>query len=234
MSAKSLNGKNDTPGTLTTHIIKKLQDDLSFGVYRPGSKIPPEHELMRIYGAGRSTIREAIKTLENIGMLTVKQGAGTFVNIQFGKAVEESIRQKRHLMKEVNDVRFLLEKEILIQAIRYRTEEDIKRISEALEDRKEAALKGRYELSLDADIRFHVAIAEATHNNALSEVYRHFTIQLREYFRNRDSGNTSHFAMIHGLHAVLLQNIIYRHEEEALVTLNKLLTNNYWRVGFPG
>ncbi|ANI89453.1 hypothetical protein A9P82_09190 [Arachidicoccus ginsenosidimutans] len=225
--------KNDISKTLTAHIIQKLQDDLSFGLYKPGEKIPPEPELMKIYNAGRSTIREAVKTLENIGILTVKRGSGTFVNTQIERSVTDELKMKRYLLKEVNDVRYLLEKEILIQALRYRTNEDIKNISEALDDRREATMRGRFELSLDADIRFHVAIAQATHNSTLSEVYKHFTVQLREYFRSRDRGNTSHFAMVHGLHSVLLQNIIRRSEEEGLNTLNKLLHNNYWRLGMP-
>jgi DNA-binding FadR family transcriptional regulator len=227
-SCLEMNVKN----TLTEKIIKKLQDDLAFGVYKPGNKIPTEPQLMQLYGAGRSTIREAVKTLENVGILTVKRGSGTFVNLQIEKNVTEDIRMNRQRLKEVNDVRYLLEREILIQAIRYRNNNNIEEITEALSDRKKSTLEGRFQQALDADIRFHVGIAKATHNEILEEQYRYFTIRLREYFQSRDQGNISHFALVHGLHEVLLKNIINRNEEEGLRTLDKLLNNNYWRLGY--
>lgn len=218
--------------TRTEQIIHQLQDDLAFGVYPPGSKLPTEKILMQKYNVGRSTIREAIKTLENVGILTVKQGSGTYINLQIEHNVTDRLKMNRALLKEVNDVRYLLEKEILIQSIRYRNAADIESMQEALDDRKTATLSGNFSLAMDADIRFHVAIATSTHNQILDEIYKIFTVRLREYFRSRDGGNTSHFALVHGLHALLLQHIIKRNEEEALITLDKLLKNNYWRLGY--
>lgn len=187
---------------------------------------------MAQYKVGRSTIREAIKTLENVGILRVIQGSGAYVNLQIDRHITDRLKMNRSLLKEVNDVRYLLEKEILIQSIRYRTPDDIAVIKDALEDRKNAMLSNNFNIAVDADIRFHVAIATSTQNQILDEVYKIFTVRLREYFQRRDNGSTSHFAMVHGLHELLLQHIISRNEEEAIITLDKLLKNNYWRLGY--
>jgi len=71
---------------LYTKIINSIKEDIANGVYQPGEKIPAEPELMQKYGVGRSTIREAIKTLAISGILKVKQGSGTTVtsNYQVG------------------------------------------------------------------------------------------------------------------------------------------------------
>src|SRR5690606_19691752 len=118
-----------------------LQKDISMGKYRPGDRIPPEPELMEAYGVGRSTIREAIKTLASAGLLKVQQGAGTFVTQ--APAVGEPLahRLRRAELKEVNDVRFILEKEIIRLAIQHHTKKDVQAMQKALAGRAAALEK---------------------------------------------------------------------------------------------
>jgi DNA-binding FadR family transcriptional regulator len=61
-------------------VINHIKEDISSGRFVAGEKMPPEHELMRMYGVGRSSIREAVKSLANSGVITVQQGNGTLVN----------------------------------------------------------------------------------------------------------------------------------------------------------
>lgn len=218
--------------TIGEQIMKQLQDDLSFGRFKPGDKLPTEPELMTMYRAGRSSVREALKKLENLGFITIRQGAGSFVNTHAVAPSSSPVFFKRQVLKEVNDVRYMLEREALKLALQYRTPEDIHRIREALDDRKSAILNKRYELCIDADVRFHNAIALASHNGALSNLYAHFSVQLREYFEERDMQNIHKFALSHGLHEQLLNTIEIRNEEQAFITLDKLLHNNYWKYGF--
>jgi GntR family transcriptional repressor for pyruvate dehydrogenase complex len=56
-----------------------LQRRILTGVYPPGSKLPPERELARALGVNRASIREALKTLEHIGLIRARQGDGTRV-----------------------------------------------------------------------------------------------------------------------------------------------------------
>ena len=62
--------------SLADEVAAKLQEQISLGHYKANDKLPIEPELMKNFGVGRSTIREAIKILANSGLLRVQQGVG--------------------------------------------------------------------------------------------------------------------------------------------------------------
>lgn len=64
---------------LTEQVYERLLADIESGEYLPDSKIPSEHELQRMYGVSRSTVREAVSQLVAAGLLRRYQGRGTFV-----------------------------------------------------------------------------------------------------------------------------------------------------------
>ncbi len=65
---------------LYQQVMDDLQNGIEIGRFRPGDKIPSENELSEIYGVSRITIRRAIEELAKEGVLTKKQGKGTYVN----------------------------------------------------------------------------------------------------------------------------------------------------------
>ena len=65
--------------TLADEVSEQIQKRIVSGEMSVGSKLPTEKELSDMYGVGRSTIREAVSVLSNIGLLRVMQGKGTFV-----------------------------------------------------------------------------------------------------------------------------------------------------------
>lgn len=81
----------DKKETLGSRVISQIRNDIAQGKFKLNEKIPAEPELMQLYGVGRSTIREAIKTLATAGILKVQQGSGTFVNSFVG---EQTIEQR--------------------------------------------------------------------------------------------------------------------------------------------
>lgn len=210
------------PG-LAENILSRLQKDISTGRYKPGDRIPPEPVLMKQFNVGRSTIREAIKTLAANGILKVQQGSGTFVSKS--NTVEEPLeyRLRRSERQEVDQVRMLLEKEIVRLAVKHRSNNDIHRIESALQQRQDALAAFHYENCLNADIDFHTAIAEASHNGVLSDLYKTFATVLRNTFARRDASNTARFSRSHLLHEQLLQFIIQQNESKALLTVEQIL-----------
>src|SRR5260221_8638072 len=92
---------------LADAVVSKLQQQLSLGEYQPGQKLPSEPELMRQFGVGRSTIREAIRILANTGLVSVQQGSGTFVESQSGIAEPLSQRLRRTNARDLDEVRQL-------------------------------------------------------------------------------------------------------------------------------
>jgi len=210
---------------LFEQVSTKIRNDIKKGKFSVGEKIPSEPALMELYGVGRSTIREAIKSLTLSGILTVQQGFGTKVNATPTEPIEQRLRSAD--FKEINQVRALLEQEIVRLASKNRTESDLKSISDALEKRKSAIEKESRTDCANADIAFHLAIARASGNHVLSDLYESFTVIIRDFFAKRATSGIAHFAMSHHLHEALFDAIKAGNPEAALSITNTILNNNH-------
>lgn len=211
---------------LSDKVANKIRHDISQNTYKAGEKIPAEPELMKLYAVGRSTIREAIKTLAMTGILKVQQGSGTFVN---GGVLHETIDQRlrRADFDDINAVRKLLEDETVRLAARNHTPEDLDAMQQCLENRKLAIRAEHRQACVDADIAFHIAIAKASSNKALADLYQSFTAIIRDFFSKREVRGISHFAMSHHLHEELLEAIKRKKERSAQQVLDRIIDNNY-------
>src|SRR5579872_502849 len=67
------------PARLSAIVISELIDRIVSGEYSPGSLLPPEPALCQLFDVSRSVVREALKVLEEKGLVTVRQGQGTLV-----------------------------------------------------------------------------------------------------------------------------------------------------------
>ncbi len=211
---------------LSDQVIIRIQQDIAQGKFKPGEKMPAEPELMKIYEVGRSTIREAIKTLAVSGVLKVKQGFGTVVNLPVRS---ESLHQRlrRADFDEINSVRRVLEKELVRLAAIHRTEEDIVRIKKCLQEKKKKILDGNHDQSADADIAFHLAIACSSANLVLTDLYQDFTQMIRDFFTKRQVNNVDHFASNYKLHVSLFRAIKNKKPKLAERALENILDQNY-------
>jgi DNA-binding FadR family transcriptional regulator len=165
--------------SLAVEVADQLQAQILKGDFSVNQQLPIEQKLMDRFGVGRSTIREAVKILVNSGYLRVQQGLGTFIEDNSG--VNETLfqRLKRALPDEVDEVRRVLEMKIAEKAAMNRTGNDISKMEHFLSKRKKAAesnLPGEY---IEAHISFYMAIADASRNRILTELFKSFTKQLR-------------------------------------------------------
>lgn len=211
---------------LSERITNQIRQDISQGKYPSNEKIPAEPELMTLYGVGRSTIREAIKSLAISGILKVQQGSGTFVN---DDPETETIDQKlKHAdFNDIHAVRRLLEEEIVKLATINHTEEQIAEMERCLEDRRLAILAEQAEQCANADIAFHMVIAQASKNNVLAQLYKSFTIIIRDFFSRRETRGITHFAMNHHLHEELFKAIKSKKQKQAQQVILQILDNSY-------
>lgn len=193
--------------SLADEVAAKLQEQISLGKYKVNEKLPIEPELMKRFGVGRSTIREAIKILSNSGLLRVQQGIGTFVELPIGSKEPMEQRLKRANVQDLDEVRQLLEMKIAEKAALNRTDSDIIAIRTHLTDRKTAASAGLIEACIDADVKFHVAIAEASKNEILADLYKSTSIHLKNWFLHIYP-DTRVFEETYMLHEQLLKSII--------------------------
>jgi DNA-binding FadR family transcriptional regulator len=161
---------------------------------------------MKAFGVGRSTIREAIKILVNSGLLRVQQGLGTFVEGAEGIREPLPQRLKRADFKDLDEVRQLIEMKIAEKAAANRTEDDLKEIRHWLAARKKAAADDQLVECIEADIRFHTAIAVASKNEVLADLYKTLTIQIKNWFLTAHNDVTD-FRATQQLHEQLLKAI---------------------------
>ncbi|TCC86738.1 FadR family transcriptional regulator [Pedobacter hiemivivus] len=193
--------------SLADEVASKIQEQISFGKYKVNEKLPIEPELMKGFGVGRSTIREAIKILANSGLLRVQQGIGTFVEQSTSNREPMEQRLKRANVQDLDEVRQLLEMKIAEKAAMNRTDSDIIAIKAHLENRKKSAAAGLIEDCIEADVQFHIAIAEASKNEILADLYRSTSIHLKNWFL-QIYPDTAVFEETYALHEQLLKSII--------------------------
>jgi GntR family transcriptional regulator, transcriptional repressor for pyruvate dehydrogenase complex len=155
--------------TLSEAAFEKLVESLIQGSWKEGDRIPPERELCQKLGIGRASLREALKALELIGMLESKVGDGTFVcpRSEFlSRPLLWAITgTDRSELRDIVEARRLLEEDIAALAAERATTEELRLIEEAVEDFRinidtPAA-------ALEADMKFHLAVARAAHNEIL-------------------------------------------------------------------
>lgn len=157
-------------GTQTKTLAEQVADGIMNLIqetpYKAGDKLPTEKELCESTGAGRNTVREALKILASRNVLEIRQGAGTFVSEKQGipddplgfSMVNDHVKLTRDLLQ----VRIMLEPQIAALAAQCAKEHEIRELEEILEE-MEAAMKKREDYS-ELDTKFHTKIAQCTHN----------------------------------------------------------------------
>ncbi|PTQ94009.1 DNA-binding FadR family transcriptional regulator [Mucilaginibacter yixingensis] len=208
--------------SLAEEVAARLQEQISLGHYKVNEKLPIEPELMKAFGVGRSTIREAIKLLANSGLLRVQQGVGTFVERTTSGAEPMDQRLKRAKVTDLDEIRQLLEMKIAEKAAANRTDRNIEEISMHLTERKIAADANMVEAAVEADIQFHIAIAEASGNQILADLYKSAAIHLKQWFLQIHN-NTHPYTETHHLHEQLLNCIVERDTANAWRTAEKII-----------
>ena len=130
---------------------------------KPGDRLENEYELAKKVNVGRSTVREAVKSLETRNILTIKRGAGTFISQNEGVAVDplgiSLMGKDEEMALELLDVRMILEPESAALA--------------AIHADNNAKVIGMIRQGLnhhEEDARFHQLIAEATKNRIIAKL----------------------------------------------------------------
>jgi GntR family transcriptional regulator, transcriptional repressor for pyruvate dehydrogenase complex len=168
---------------LTDQIIDQLIAMVTDGKLKPGDKLPSETALMEQFGVGRSSLREAIGALSLIGMLTVRPGHGTHVAPSVGESFSKPLRwgmfvSWREKLHEFIEARISLEQTLVGMAAERATEKDLAEILRGLNLLKSSKLTKRR--AIQADLVFHMAIANASHNSVLAR----FLEELRQPVKN--------------------------------------------------
>lgn len=155
---------------LAQGVVEDINSRIRQAQLKPGDKLPTESAIMAQYGVSRTVVREAISHLQAAGLVQTRHGIGTFVleKPQGNLGIDtDSIVTVRDVLA-ILELRISMETEAAWLAASRRTEAQVAELGEALADMQRAMSAGR--ASVDADVRFHALVAEATGNRYFVEM----------------------------------------------------------------
>lgn len=167
---------------LYEEVVNQIIDLVRQKHLQPGDKLPSERELADELGVSRTVLREAIKALQERGLLEVMHGSGTFIRNPSIETIAKSVSlvvwmdPTRYF--QLMDVREYLEVEIAGRLAENATEEDLTEMGQALE-RMRQLLDSPKEYS-QQDVAFHMAFYNATKNEVLLTIMQPITALLME------------------------------------------------------
>lgn len=149
-------------------VAASLEKRILEGSLKPGDRLPPERELAAEFGVSRPSLREAIQKLASKGMLQSRQGGGTYVTNRLESTFldpwQEMLGAHPTLREDLLEFRRMLEGQAAEWAAERATDEDLTRLTQAFDAMNEAFEADDLDRRSSADITFHQAIGEATHN----------------------------------------------------------------------
>ncbi|RII11977.1 putative L-lactate dehydrogenase operon regulatory protein [Streptomyces sp. YIM 130001] len=160
------------PSPLVEQATERLREAIATGEWPVGSKLPGETTLAKSLGVGRSTVREALRSLAGAGLVQARQGAGVFVTATRPRE-DWSTQLRRAAVADVYEVRMLIEVGAAEVAAARRTEDDVNAMRAALEGRR-AAGEGTNAEFVEADIALHASVVAAAHNPVLTGLFEEF------------------------------------------------------------
>ena len=163
-------------------VARQIQRLIRDGLLKPGDKLPPERELADMFQVSRSSLRDAIRTLELMGLAEPRQGEGTVVRDLSAESLVNPLStmlvRKRELVRELLDLRRMIEPPLAARAATHASAKEQAYLKDILRRQKEKVDRG--EVAIDEDSEFHYAIAQAAKNSVVLKVLDVFMDLLRE------------------------------------------------------
>lgn len=205
-------------------VIDYVKKQILEGNLQLGGKLPAERDLSNLLGVSRNSVREAIRTLDVMGVISSQQGAGNYLTGNFQNNLVESMSMMFYLnqidYQQISQLRRALEMQALILAIDNITDPEIAQLERILSQLE----KETEDINVILDKQLHYNIAIASGNTliinilqALSDLIDHFIYDLRsDILRTEDSRK-----ILNEAHDEMLKSIITRDKNLAYVAISK-------------
>ena len=159
-----------TKTRLSEAAIEQIKELIVSENLEPGSKLPSERDLVQALGVGRSSIREALRILEIMGLVEVLPGKGVFVKALTGDLfmpLSELFRTHKESLHHHFEARMVLEPAAAALAAQRATRQEVARLRKNLEVFKKNLSQENLVGLIRADIEFHRLVANATENRTI-------------------------------------------------------------------
>ena len=171
--------------TMSAEIARRLVDYLLSGSVAPGSRLPSERQLAEAFGVGRSAVREALAALSLIGLIEIRHGDGTYLKRAdsplLPQVVEWGLLLGEQHTIELIEARQRIEVVVAGLAAERRSEADLAALETCLARMASHAETGNHAAFVDADVEFHLVLADAAGNSALRDVLASIQSLLRAW-----------------------------------------------------
>jgi DNA-binding FadR family transcriptional regulator len=161
---------------LYEEVALRIEEMIREGRYAPGDQLPAERELMEELGVGRSAVREAMLSLQRMGLVTVSSGERSRVTAPTAKVLVEELSGAARLLlsqeggvQRFQEARALFEIGLARMAAQRATQSDLSVLREALEANRRSI--GDHADFMRTDVAFHYAIAEIPGNPIFTSLY---------------------------------------------------------------
>ena len=192
-------------------VIEKVKTMILSGELKPGEKLPPEREFAEKLEVSRNSVREAIRIMDMMGIVSSQQGSGNYVTCEFQKSITETMAMMFAMDQidyiQISQIRYSLERLAFTLALDYASEEEIKLMEDCvnkLDKSTDASVNN------ELDKKIHYTLARASGNildilEACSGVIDEFVKDLRREIIQEESSkealNDCHHRIVRALRA---------------------------------
>lgn len=212
-------------------VIEQIQNNIMEGIFKKGDKLPSERELSEKMGVSRTSIREALRVLETMGVVESRQGEGNFICSN----IEKSLLQPLSMMFKLNngsfsdiyELRSILEIECArLSAIRA-TDMDCRELLSVVEEMEQETFgENRYEILVELDKKFHNTLSDMSKNylieslfSTISNLFEKFIEDARYKIILFDSEQANKSLLIQ--HKKICESIIKKNQDMAVEAMRE-------------
>lgn len=232
---------DNTPARAWRVVLEKIESDLLEGNLGPGDRLPPERELAATLGVGRSSVREALRVLEVMGLIRTATGSGPTAGAIVTATPHGGLAQLLRLqvaaqgfpIPDVYETRMLLE-EWAVTHLAAQERPDLEDARETLAAMEHAGLTPEEFLALDA--QFHLRLTDAAGNIVVSATMAGLRTTIESYIRSgigRIDDWDALSARLRREHAQVVEAISMGDAAEARRLLHAHITGYYADAGLP-
>ncbi len=173
-------------------IVDQIQEAILDGRFKAGDMLPSERELKEMFQTSRGTLREALRVLEQKGLIEIKLGVGGGAMIkagnteQIGESLDILIRSQKVSLSHLCEFREEVEGDVVALAAERATAVDIKRLKELLKEAENHAVKGTPHIKafMQVDKKLHLALAQICGNPIYISVLKMVHNNIHRYFNS--------------------------------------------------
>lgn len=151
-------------------VICLIKERIAAGTLKQGERLPTERSLAGELGMSRTSVREALRSMENMGLVESRQGSGNYLTADIGKTLSQSLELmllvQRTTYEDISSLRCALELYAFEQAILHVTQAQLERFDRLLEEMQ----KKEIEEVISLDREFHYTIIEASGKQLMMQV----------------------------------------------------------------